>query len=96
MSGSDMDKPSQTDWARVDSMTDDTIDTSDIAQLDDEFFARAQWRMPTGGAVLVRMRLDPEILAWFRSQGDDWEQRMQAALRIYVAAHCEAASAGTS
>lgn len=38
-------KPSQTDWARIDQMTDDEIDTSDIPPLDDAFFAAAQFRM---------------------------------------------------
>lgn len=87
MSGPDMHKPSQTDWARIDAMTDEMIDTCDIPPLDDDFFARAKWRMPRQETVVVQVRVEPEILAWFRSQGDDWEQRMQAALRIYVAAH---------
>ncbi len=39
-------KPSETDWARIDAMTDEEIDTSDIPPLGDEFFAEAQWRMP--------------------------------------------------
>lgn len=29
----------RTDWDRIDRMTDDEIDTSDIPPLDDEFFA---------------------------------------------------------
>ena len=52
-------------------MTDDTIDTSDIPPLDDEFFARAKWRVLKKDGVVVRIRVDPEVLAWFRSQGDD-------------------------
>jgi hypothetical protein len=38
---------SRTDWERLDSLTDDQIDTSDIPPLDDRFFERAQWRSPT-------------------------------------------------
>ncbi len=41
-----MKKPSETDWTRIDQMTDEEIDTSDIPPLDDAFFAAAQWRMP--------------------------------------------------
>ena len=37
----DLKKKSETDWARVDRMTDDEIDTSDIPPLDDAFFERA-------------------------------------------------------
>lgn len=51
MSVRDLKKKSETDWARVDQMTDDEIDTSDIPPLDDEFFERAI-------RVLPRMRVD--------------------------------------
>jgi hypothetical protein len=44
-------KKSETDWARVDRMTDDEIDTSDIPPLDDAFFERAI-------KVLPRVRVD--------------------------------------
>jgi len=46
MSASDMNKPSQTDWERIDKLTDEEIDTSDILPLDDWFFAEARLRMP--------------------------------------------------
>ena len=39
-------KPSATNWARIDQMTDEEIDTSDIPPLDDAFFKSAQWRLP--------------------------------------------------
>ena len=39
-------KKSETDWARIDKMTDDEIDTSDIPPLDDEFFKSAKWILP--------------------------------------------------
>ncbi|MBD1807740.1 hypothetical protein H6F98_20140 [Microcoleus sp. FACHB-SPT15] len=41
-----MSNTSKTDWARVDAMTDEDIDTSDIAPLSEEFFAKAKWRIP--------------------------------------------------
>ena len=47
----DLKKKSETDWARVDRMTDDEIDTSDIPPLDDAFFERAI-------KVLPRVRVD--------------------------------------
>ncbi len=52
MNETNLKKPSETDWARIDQMKDEEIDTSDIPPLDDAFFAAAQWRMPekkTGG-----------------------------------------------
>ena len=33
-----MSNTSETDWARIDAMTDDDIDTSDIPPLADDFF----------------------------------------------------------
>ena len=46
MSVKNLKKQSETDWARIDQMTDEDIDTSDSPPLDDDFFARAEWRMP--------------------------------------------------
>ncbi|MCL6540233.1 MAG: BrnA antitoxin family protein [Roseiflexus sp.] len=75
-----------TDWARIDAMTDDEIDTPDIPPLTEEFFKRATVRLPRH-AVTVTIQVDPDVLAWFKAQGEDYEQRMQAALRIYAEAH---------
>jgi hypothetical protein len=51
MSVRNLKKKSETDWARIDRMTDDEIDTSDIPSLDDAFFERAI-------RVLPRTRVD--------------------------------------
>ena len=41
-----MNKPSATNWDRVDALSDAEIDTSDIPPLDETFFARAMLRRP--------------------------------------------------
>ncbi|MFN6571328.1 hypothetical protein [Dendronalium sp. ChiSLP03b] len=41
-----MKNTSRTDWNRIDTISDKDIDTSDIPPLSDEFFAKAQLRMP--------------------------------------------------
>lgn len=46
-----MKNSSKTDWPRIDQMSDEEIDTSDIPPLGDEFFASAKWRMPKGMTV---------------------------------------------
>jgi hypothetical protein len=46
MSVRNLKKKSETDWARIDRMTDDEIDTSDIPPLDDAFFKSAKWLLP--------------------------------------------------
>lgn len=70
----------------IDSLTDDTVDRSEVSPLDESFFARATWRMPKK-QVAVTVHIDPALLAWFQAQGDECEQHIVAALRIYVAAH---------
>ncbi len=37
---------SLTDWDRVDALTDEEIDTSDIPPLDEDFFANAELKLP--------------------------------------------------
>ena len=88
MSVKNLKKPSETDWARIDQMTDDEIDVSDIPPLDDAFFARAQWRMPQKKTA-VTLSVDSEVLKWFEAQGADFQQRVNAALKIYAEAHQE-------
>ena len=79
-----MKKSLESDWARVEAMTDEDIDTSDIPPLTDEFFRRARIRMPK---ERVTMKIDADLIEWFQSQGQDYERRMNAALRLYVEAH---------
>ena len=91
MKESNMNSSSRTNWERVDALTDEDIDTSDSPPLSEEFFAKAKWLMPgenmTRHTIKVELELDPKILAWFQSQGQDYERRMLAALRLYAEAH---------
>ena len=81
-----MNKPSETNWAQIDAITDDMIDTSDIPPLTASYFARATLRMRSQ-PVPITIHVDPDVLTWFKAQGDEYEQRINAALRIYVEAH---------
>lgn len=89
----DLSGPSRTDWARVDALSEDEIDTSDIPPLTEDELARMQWRFPasahavTAHAVTVEVTIEEDILAWFQAQGQDYPQRMRAALRLYAEAH---------
>lgn len=86
MSDKPLTNPATTDWQRVDAMTDEDIDTSDIPPLTETFFARATLRVPRP-VVTTTLKIDAEVLRWFKAQGDDYEQRLNAALRIYAEAH---------
>lgn len=59
MSVSNLKKPSETNWTRIDEMTDEIIDTSDIPPLDASFFSKAELRTPQR-QMLVRMRVDAD------------------------------------
>ncbi len=83
-----MKNTSQTNWAKLEAMTDEEIDTSDIPPLDESFFAETELRMPKG-KVAVIVNVDEEIDAWFQAQGGEYRNLMNAALRIYAEAHKE-------
>jgi len=78
-------KQSRTDWARVDALKDREIDYSEIPELEDDFFKKAALRMPEP-KTLVTLRLDREVLEWFKKQGPKYQTRINALLRAYVEA----------
>ena len=86
MSANDMNKPTKTNLERFDAMTDEMIDTSEIPPLTEEFFATAKWRMPKP-RVKVTVEVEPEVMEWFKAQGENYQRYLSAALRIYAQAH---------
>jgi uncharacterized protein (DUF4415 family) len=70
-------------------MKDEEIDTSDIPPLDETFFAEAEIRMPPTKPSIT-IRLDPDVLEWFKGQGKGYQTRINAVLRRYVAAQKKA------
>ena len=83
-----MKKPSETNWERIEKLTDEEIDTSDIPPLNDSFFAKARLRMPAP-QVVVTVHVDVDILDWFKSQREEYESLINTALRDYVDEHKE-------
>jgi len=86
MKDSNMANISKTDWARVDAMTDEDIDTSDSPVLTVQFFSRAKPWSPVKAKPQISVSIDAETLAWFEEQGQDSERHLAAALRIYAEA----------
>lgn len=37
--------------------------------------------------VAVRLQLDTDVIDWFKAQGPDWQDRMNAVLRSFMDAH---------
>lgn len=77
-----MSKVSKTDWKRLAKMADDDIDTSDIPELNDEFFKNAKLVVPHKQPVTLR--LDADVLEWFKSQGQGYQTRINNLLRRYM------------
>ena len=86
MSASDLVNSSETNWERVDQMTDDEIDTSDVPILDEDFFANARMRLPEG-KVSILMSIDAEVFEWFKSQGPEYQNLINTALRSFAETH---------
>lgn len=64
---SNISRQSRTDWERIARMTDDDIDTSDIPEQGEEFFANAKLIMPEGKTA-VMLSLDEDVADWFESK----------------------------
>lgn len=64
---------------------DDEIDTSDIPELDEKFWKNARVVDPQNKTA-ISIRVDQDILEWFRSQGRGYQSRMNAVLRAYYEA----------
>tara|TARA_R110002126_G_scaffold123209_3_gene265144 strand:- start:860 stop:1147 length:288 start_codon:yes stop_codon:yes gene_type:complete len=69
--------------AEIANMPDEDIDYSDIPELDEAWFAKAELRMPATKEQ-VTLRLDVDILRFFKSQGKGYQTRINAVLRAYV------------
>ncbi|MCG5517435.1 MULTISPECIES: BrnA antitoxin family protein [unclassified Ectothiorhodospira] len=77
-----MSKASKTDWGRLVKMNDEDIDTQDMPELGEDFFRRAELRVPVKKAVTIR--LDADVLEWFRGQGAGYQTRINQLLRHYM------------
>jgi uncharacterized protein (DUF4415 family) len=84
-------KRSRTDWKRVDAMRDENIDLSDSPELGPDFFARAIiW---PGPKKQITLRIDPDVLTFFRKHGRGYQSTINAVLRKYMEARNEPTSA---
>ncbi len=79
-------KNSKTDWARIDGMSDTDIDYSDIPELDETFWKKAKLVVPKKKERLS-MRIDSDVLAWFKSKGKGYQTTINAVLKAYTEAH---------
>ena len=55
--------------------------------VDDDFWRNARVMMPPPNKASVHLRLDADVLDWFRAQGRGHLSRMNAVLRSFMEAH---------
>jgi len=78
----------ETDWARVDALTDEEIEAAIKDDPDWQEFENIDW----SDAVLVipakkkaiSIRLDEDVLDFFKREGDGYQRRINAVLRSYM------------
>jgi uncharacterized protein (DUF4415 family) len=84
-------KKSMTNWKRIRAMRDEEIDLSDSPEATPEEFARAI--VKRGGVIVknekeqISIRLDKDMLEWFRARGKGYQREINALLRAYMEAH---------
>ena len=85
----------KTDWARVDALSDREIEKAvksdpDAAPiLDKEWFRTAKLALPER-KVPISLRMDQEVVQWFKASGRRYQSRMNAVLKAYVRAQGKA------
>ena len=90
-------KKSGTDLKRLDDLTDAEIDFSDIPEVTPEMFAKGIVRrglQPITKRQLT-LRLDSDVIDWFKKQGQGYQTRMNALLRAYMQEHDKAVGSHT-
>jgi uncharacterized protein (DUF4415 family) len=82
-------RESRTDWARVDALTDEDIeraiaDDPDWAEFKDIDWAKVEVK-PFVPKQAISIRLDPEVLEFFKKDGPGYQGRINTILRHYMA-----------
>ncbi len=63
-----------------------SIDYSDIPETDEKFWANAKVNLPKTKQSLT-LRLDPEVINWFKKNGKGYQTKINAVLKSYIEAH---------
>ena len=78
---------SRTNWARVDAMSEEELDAS-IASDADDVHEGLNWSEAVKGLPPrkehINMRVDADVLNWFKGTGKGYQTRMNNVLRAFV------------
>lgn len=76
----------RTDWARIDALTEEELEASiDFEEEGEPLWDTIQVGLPLPKKQLT-LRIDPVVLAYFKSGGRGYQTRINAVLRSYVEA----------
>lgn len=79
-------RKSQTNLAKIDSLSDSDIDYSDIPELEDNFWVNA--KVVEHAKKPISIRIDLDVLTWFKEQKNiKYQKLINAVLRHYMNAH---------
>ena len=83
----------KTNYERLDKMTDEEIEAiansdTDGPPMSDGEWAQAKIRQPR--KVPVGLKLDDDVLLWFKGRGRGYQTRINAVLRLYIEAQRKA------
>ena len=76
--------PLQIKTPEASAVKDTGIDYSDTPELSNEWFDRATHGLHIPSKKPVSLRLDDDVLAFFKAQGSRYQTRINAVLRAYV------------
>jgi uncharacterized protein (DUF4415 family) len=79
-------KRSRSNWTKIDTLKNSEIDFSDIPEQGKAFFKPAELKLPEPKTA-VTIRLDRQVLNWFKTKGPGCQTRINALLRAYMEAH---------
>ena len=79
-------RPGEKTAEELAAMQDEDIDFSDIPEASPEFWANAQLAMPQPKQG-INIRIDADVLSWFKQFGKGYQTRMNAVLRSYMKSH---------
>jgi len=87
MSAKSTSRTSRTDWSRIAALRDHDIDTSKThPEADHAHIVRGIVRKglkPITPKQAISLRVEPEVIDWFKAQGAGWQTRMNSVLKAY-------------
>jgi uncharacterized protein (DUF4415 family) len=77
---------SRTNWTKLHSKDDSNISYEDSPETTKEFWKDAKVHMPVHKQP-ISLRLDEDIIIYFKKQGPGYQSKMNAVLKAYIKSH---------